>query len=119
MKRQRLVNFAAALLLALSFSAVRAAGSSDQDTDTHLVNAKVVEVTDAHVSVIASTGVEHVIAIDRAGTKVKMNGSEVSLKDLHEGDIVTIDLDEHNPMMFAKNIVVADRAGDQVARVRR
>ena len=117
-RRQNLAAIlAVALLMGLS-SAALAAGSDDKDTDTRLVSAKVVEVTDAHISVIARTGVEHVIAVDDAGTKVLLAGKEVALKDLREGDVVTVELDEAKPVKFAKNIEIAAQASQQVAKAK-
>ncbi|MGI8654197.1 MAG: hypothetical protein ACR2LC_03145 [Pyrinomonadaceae bacterium] len=84
------------------------------DTDTRMIDAKVVEVTDSHISVMARTGVEHVIAVDRLGTKAVMDGQSISLKDVREGDVITIDLDAKNPVKFAKNISVQPNR-DQVA----
>jgi Tfp pilus assembly protein FimV len=104
MRQQHLAVIFAALLLSFFSVAVRAASDGSEDTDLRLVDARVVEVTDTRISVIARTGVEHVIAIDRADTKVTIDGDEVSLKDLREGDVITVELDAQNPMMFAKNI---------------
>ena len=119
MKRQLSITFFVAISLAIFVSPILAASSTDDDTDTRMVNATVVEVTDTRISVIARTGVEHVIAINDAGTKVKIDDQVVSLRDVREGDIVTVELDEKNPLKFARNIVIAVPAGDQVARVRR
>ena len=107
-QRQLLIVFAA-LLLALLQTATWAATSDreqEEDTDLRLINARVVEVTDARISVIARTGVEHVIAIDRTDTKVAIDGEVVSLKDVREGDVITIDLDAQNPVKFARNITM-------------
>jgi len=68
--------------------------------------------------VMARTGVEHVISVDREGTKVTIDGEAVSLKDVREGDIVTIELDAQKPVKFAKNISMRSEQS-QVARVRR
>lgn len=89
----------------------------ESDTDVRLVKAKVVEVTDARVSVIARSGIEHVIAVDGSDTKVSLDGKHASIKELREGDVVTIELDELNPLKFAKNIRIANPAGQQVASV--
>ena len=120
MRQRHLAVIFAALLLSFFPIAVQAATSGDggEDTDLRLVDAKVVEVTDARISVIASTGVEHVIAIDRADTKVTMDGDEVSLKDLREGDVITIELDAKNPVKFARNISLRSDSVE-VARNRR
>ena len=119
MKRKTLAGVAAAVLLTFFSIGIKAAPArNDEDTDTRLVEARVVEVAEGHVSVMARTGVEHVIAVDREGTKVTINGTAVSLKDLREDDIVTIELDAQKPVKFAKNIEL--RAfGSQLARVRR
>ncbi len=87
------------------------------DTDTRMIDARVVEINKTHISVVARTGVEHVIAVNDKNTKVKMGESLVALTDLHEGDVVNIELDVANPMKFAKNIAVANT--DQIARIRR
>jgi hypothetical protein len=99
---------------------VRAANveDSNEDTDTRMVDAKVVEVTDARISVIARSGVEHVIAVDRTDTRVTIDGVLVSLKDVREGDLITVELDANNPVKFARNISMrSDHA--EVARNRR
>lgn len=121
MRRKHLAAFFG-LLLIFSAGVARAASGDEQskDTDTHLVNAKVVEVTDEHISVMAQTGVEHVIAINRTDTKVTVDGRVVSIKDVREGDVITIDLDANKQVKFARNIAI--RAGgenSEVARNRR
>lgn len=93
-------------------------GDENKDTDTRLVNATVEEITDAHLSVIAQTGVEHVIAIDLEKTRVTKDGKSVSIKEVREGDVITIELDEKNPVKFAKNISMRTEA-TAVARNRR
>lgn len=119
MRRKPLAVLIAAALMAFFSIGIQAASVwNDEDTDTRIVEAQVVEVAEAHVSVMARTGVEHVIAVDREGTKVTINGEAVSLKDLREGDIVTIELDAHKPVKFARNIEMRSD-GSQVARVRR
>jgi hypothetical protein len=125
MKQRYLVTVLALALLALFSSAygVRAAAAAqvedaNEDTDTRMVDAKVVEVTDARISIIARTGVEHVIAIDRTDTKVTIDGLGVSLQDVREGDVVTVELDANNPVKFARNISMrSDQT--EVARNRR
>ncbi|HEX8491603.1 MAG TPA: hypothetical protein VF658_02065 [Pyrinomonadaceae bacterium] len=119
MKRRYLASLLAALLLALCANAALAANDSkNEDTDLRKVDARVVEVADGHISIIARSGVEHVIAIDSASTKVTIEGQAVSLKDVREGDIITVELDEHNPVMFARTISMSSEQA-QVARVRR
>ncbi|MCA1591306.1 MAG: hypothetical protein LC754_01350 [Acidobacteria bacterium] len=115
MRRMHLAGIFAALLLAMFSTTALAASGGDADTDTRMINAKVVEVNDQHISVIARTGVEHVIAIDDVNTKVKIEGKLVSLKDLREGDMVTVELDTLNPLKFAKSIVIAIQADSQLA----
>ena len=123
MKQRHLVKFltAALLLTFLSYTAaVRASslGDANEDSDTRMIDARVVEVTDARISVVARTGVEHVIAIDRTDTKVTIDGLVVALQDLREGDTVTVELDADNPMKFARNISLrSDQT--QIARNRR
>lgn len=107
------------LLVAAGTTAALAADDSAEDTDTRLVSARVVEVNDLRISVIARTGVEHVIAIDNADTKVKIDGREVSLKDVREGDIITIELDDKKAVKFARHINVDAQANQQqIARGR-
>jgi hypothetical protein len=119
MNRRYLASLLAALLLMFGASAALAANDEkNEDTDLRKVNARVVEVADGHISIIARSGVEHVIAIDSDGTKVTIEGQAVSLKDVREGDIITVELDEHNPVMFAKTISMSAEQA-QVARVRR
>ncbi len=119
MRRKPLAVLTAAMLSAFFSIGIQAAPpGGDEDTDTRIVEARVVEVAEAHVSVMARTGVEHVIAVDREGTKVTMNGAVVSLKDLREGDVVTVELDAQKPVKFAKNIELRSGSG-QLARVRR
>lgn len=120
MKRRNLASIFATILIAISATAtVAAANTNREDTDTRMVDAKVVEVTDARISVIARTGVEHVIAIDNADTLVSINGRIVPLGDLREGDIVTVELDAQNPVKFARNISIETQADSQVARAPR
>ena|SRR5205823_6381580 len=115
MKKRTLVIILAVLLLML-FTVQVAGSGKDEDTDTRIVGAKVVEVADSHISVMARTGVEHVIAVDNTKTKVTLDGKVVSLKDMREGDVVTVELDAKNPVMFAKNISMRSA---EVAKVRR
>lgn len=120
MKRRNLYSlFAALLLTVLATTATAAAVNGDEDdTDTRFVNAKVVEVTDGHISVIARSGVEHVIGIDEADTRVKIEGKLVSLKDVRQGDVVTVELDEASQVKFARHITVSVQADSQLARTR-
>jgi hypothetical protein len=118
-RRYLVVKIFAALLMAFFPAVVWAATDGDgEDTDLRLIDARVVEITDARISVIARTGVEHVIAVDRVDTKVTIDGKAVSLKDVREGDVITVELDPQNPMKFAKNISMRSDA-IEVARNRR
>lgn len=116
MKQKFAIAIFTTVILTLFSTTIFAASNNDpkDDTDTRMVNAKVVEVTDAHISVMARTGVEHVIAIDRTGTKAVMDGRAISLKDVREGDVITIELDAAKQVKFAKNINVQPNR-DQVA----
>lgn len=123
--KQKIQLLAGALVLlcltALSASAQTTAVVADfenEDTETKLIDAKVVEITDNRISVFARSGVEHVIEINREETKVMVEGEEVSLKDVREGDLITIELDAQNPVKFAKNISLSSMS-EQVARNRR
>jgi hypothetical protein len=98
-----------------AYAPVLAAPDGAQDTDVRKVDAKVVEVNDQHISIIARTGVEHVIATDAADTHVTLRGKRVELKKLRVGDMVTVDLDASSQMKFARRIVIAEQAGDTLA----
>jgi hypothetical protein len=120
MRRKHLAAFLVSMTIMLFSANVRAAlpGGDESDTDTRLVNAEVLEITDARISVRAQTGVEHVIAIDTEKTRVTREGKSVSIKEVREGDVITIELDEKNPVKFARNISMkADTSA--VARNRR
>jgi hypothetical protein len=110
--------FLVVLMAAFSASAQAVSDSpTEEDTETRLVDAKVAEVTEGRISIFARSGVEHVIAINNEKTKVTIEGQAVSLKDLREGDLITVELDEKNPVKFAKNISLKSTQ-EQVARVR-
>jgi len=117
MKQHKITSICAALLLTLFSSAALAANDGSTDTDSRIVDAKVVEVSDARISVIAQTGVEHVIAINESGTKVSVSGRAISLKDVREGDIITVELDADSPVKLARNIAISNNS--QIARSRR
>jgi hypothetical protein len=106
MRRKYLAAFLMSMVVMLLSVTAQAAtsGGDESDTDTRFVNARVMEITDARVSVVAQTGVEHVIAIDMEKTRVTREGRSVSIKEVREGDVITIELDEKNPVKFAKNI---------------
>lgn len=115
-RRTNLATVVAALVLI--WGSAHAALANGNDPATRLTDAKVVEVADDHISVIAKSGVEHVIAIDDAGTKVMIDEEFVSLKDLRVGDVVTVELDTLNPLKFAMSIEISSQAHSQVARTR-
>lgn len=114
MRRKSLASLIACVLTAFIAAPALAAGTGGEDTDTRYIDAKVVDVTDDHISVIARSGVEHVIAADTE-TKVTREGKLVSLRDLRQGDVVTVELDAVNPLKFARHIDIAVRAGSDVA----
>ncbi len=116
--RSIILLFFFAILVSTFAASGRAAVANDPDSDTHITEAKVVEVSDTRISVIAQSGVEHVIAVDGAGTKVKIEHQAVSPKDVRVGDVITVELDEMNPVKFAKSIVVALPSDSQIARAK-
>lgn len=116
MKQKHLAVGLVVLMLVFVTSAPAAVDDENSDTDTRIINARVVELAESHISVVARSGVEHVISVDAAGTKVTLGGETVSLKDIRDGDTVTIDLDAKRPVKFATQIALRS---DQVARVRR
>jgi hypothetical protein len=119
MKQKALASCLTAMLLMLFSNAVYAVtNGGDEDTDNRFVQARIVEVAETHISVMARTGVEHVIAVDRRGTKVTIDNQVVSLKDVREGDVATIELDARKQVKFATNIMLRSEQS-QVARVRR
>lgn len=121
MNRRYLASILSAALLVAAFSSIAMAAGDDgkgEDTDVRIVDARVVEVTDGYISVIARSGVEHMIAVDNAATKVLIDNEVVSLKDVREGDVITIELDEQNPIKFAAKISMSQEQVE-VARVRR
>jgi hypothetical protein len=106
------------LALAAYAPALAASDGEKQDTDVRKVDAKVVEVNQRHISVVARDGVEHVIATDAADTHVTLKGKRVELKKLSVGDVVTVDLDVANPQKFARRIVIGEQAGETLASAR-
>lgn len=114
---RKLILTAFGLMFLISFCVATAlAAGGGEDTDTRFVNARVVEVNDHHISIIARSGVEHVIAIDGEGTRVSKGEKVVSLKDVRVGDLITIELDEEHPIKLARSISVAQPSDTQVAR---
>ena len=119
MRRRNLASLFAVLLALAAYSpALAASDGEQQDTDVRKVDAKVVEVNERHISVVARTGVEHVIATDVADTHVTLKGKRVDLKKLRVGDVVTVDLDVANPLKFARRIVIGGQAGETLASAR-
>ena len=96
-----------------------AVAQNDEDTDARMVDAKVVEVNDRHISVVARTGVEHVIATDTSDTHVVRKGKRVKFKELKVGDLVTVELDASKDVMFARHIVIGQQPPTDVASARR
>jgi hypothetical protein len=118
MRRRSLAGLIAVLMSLAVYAPALAAGDGENDTDTRMVDAKVVEMTDGHISVVARTGVEHVIATDDADTHVTFKGKRIALKKLHVGDLVTVELDAVNPLKFARRIVVGEATGTTLASAR-
>lgn len=108
-----LVLAVAAFSSNVTFAAIRSDGD---DTESKFSNARVIEVTESHISIVATTGVEHVVAVDGNHTAVLVNGIRVSIKDLREGDLVSIQLDVKNPVMFAREIRLAQHASEVAAK---
>ncbi len=119
MRRRHFASIFATLLIAISSATAAVANTNIEDTDTRMIDAKVVEVSDARIAVIARTGVEHVIAIDSKDTLVSIDGRLVALTQLREGDIVTVELDAQNPLKFARNISIEAPSNSEVARAPR
>ena len=115
MRRRSLASLFAFLLALAAYAPALAASDEESDTDLHLVNAKVVEVNERHISVVARTGVEHVIATDAADTHVTHKGKRVELKRLRVGDLVTVHLDAASQLKFARRVIIGGQAGDTVA----
>lgn len=112
------------LLLVLALIAASQVGTitaraSDDGTDANFVGAKVVEVSDSRIAIIAESGIEHMIAINQKMIKVTSEGRTVPLKDIKEGDIVSVELDAKNPMKTARNITLEGQFGIQLAKNRR
>ncbi|HEV2863386.1 MAG TPA: hypothetical protein VGX48_20395 [Pyrinomonadaceae bacterium] len=103
------------LMTTVLWGPVLAASAAAEDTDTRMVDARVVEVNDRHISVVARTGVEHVIATDAADTNVTREGKRVALKNLKVGDVVTVELDEQSQLKFARHISISAQAGADLA----
>ena len=106
------------ILISLAAHAPAALAQSGEDTDARMVDAKVVEVNDHHISVVARTGVEHVIATDAADTHVVRKGKRVKFNDLKVGDTVTVELDAARAVKFARHIVIGRQMPSDVASAR-
>ena len=119
MKRRSLAIILSILVSAAAHTAsALAAGPTDDDTDARMVDAKVVEVNDSHISIVARTGVEHVIATDAADTHVTLRGKRIDLKKVRVGDVVTVDLDPSSQLKFARRIVIGEQSGETLASAR-
>ena len=119
MRRRSLASlFAVLLTLAAYAPALAASDAAQKDTDVRMVDAKVVEVNKRHISIVARTGVEHVIATDAADTHVTHKGKRIDLKRLRVGDVVTVDLDVENPQKFARRIVIGEQSGEVLTAAR-
>lgn len=116
--KRRLVSLCSIAVLLLVSTVAAAASGQGNDSDLRLVDAEVVEATEMRLSVIAQTGVEHVIAIDRGETRVLINGRQVALSEVRVGDIVTVELYADRQVKFARRIEIAPVVNGQVARVR-
>ena len=116
MRRRSLASIIAVMLTLAAYApALAASDRAQQDSDVRKVDAKVVEVNDRHISIVARTGVEHVIATDAADTHVTLRGKRVELKKLRVGDVVTVDLDVSSELKFARRIIIGEQSGDAVA----
>jgi hypothetical protein len=119
MKRLSLAFMLSILVALAAQTAALAATPKDDDTDAQMVDAKVVEVNDTHISVVARTGVEHVIATDAADTHVIRKGKRVKFKELKVGDLVTVELDASKSVKFARHIVIGEQPASDIASARR
>lgn len=118
MRRRSLASLIAVVLALAAYAPALAASDGEKEPDTLLVDAKVVEVNSRHISVVARTGVEHVIATDAADTRVTHKGKRVEIKRVQVGDVVTVELDALSPLKFARRIVIGDKAGATLASAR-
>lgn len=118
MKRKSLACLIAVLLSAVIYVPALAASDPAQDTDARMIDAKVIEINDKHISVMARTGVEHVIATSAADTRVTRKGKRIAFKKMRVGDIVTVELDASSQLKLARRIVVADQTAGTVASIK-
>jgi len=119
MKRRSLAIIMGILVSVAAQTAAQAATPNDGDTDARMVDAKVVEVNARHISVVARTGVEHVIATDAADTHVVRKGKRVKFKEVKVGDLVTVELDASKDVKFARHIVIGQQPTTDVASAQR
>ena len=119
MKRRSLAIVMGILVSMAAYTASASAAQNDEDTDARMVDAKVVEVNGQHISVVARTGVEHVIATDTSDTHVVRKGKRVKFKELKVGDLVTVELDASKDVKFARHIVIGQQPSTDVASTRR
>jgi hypothetical protein len=119
MKRRNLALMLSILVSLAAHASALAAAPKGEDTDAQMVDAKVVEINGSHISVVARTGVEHVIATDASDTHVVRKGRRVKFKELKVGDLVTVELDAAKPVKFARHIVIGEQAPSDVASARR
>ena len=118
MRRRCLASLIAVVLALAAYAPALAASDGEKAPDTLMVDAKVVEVNERHISVVAKTGVEHVVATDAADTHVTLKGKRVNVKRLRVGDVVTVELDALNPLKFARRIVIGEQTGQTLASAR-
>lgn len=118
MKRRSLA-IVMGILVTLAANTAAVVAQQDEDTDARMVDAQVVEVNDQHISVIARTGVEHVIATDTADTHVVRKGKRVKFKEVKVGDLVTVELDASKDVKFARHIVIGRQPSTDVASAQR
>ncbi len=119
MRRPIRITLSIALWLTLGMVGQALAREGNEDTDGRIIDARVVEINDRHISVMARSGVEHVIGIDHAGTKVKRGDDYVSFAELRKDDIIIVEMDEAKQVKFAKQIEITHAASEQVARAPR
>lgn len=117
--KKRSLAIVMSILVSMAAHTVAAAAPKDDDTDARMVDAKIVEVNDSHISVVARTGVEHVIATDTEDTHVVRKGKRVKFKELKVGDLVTVELDASKDVKFASHIVIGQQPTTDVASARR
>jgi hypothetical protein len=85
MKRRSLAVMLGILVSVAAHTVSARAAATDDDTDARMVDAKVVEVNDNHISVVARTGVEHVIATDASDTHVVRKGKPREVQGVEGG----------------------------------